>query len=54
MLLYTADFHPLAARSDGIRHGLLEVKLGAELIEIRNMEIRAEADCALIRLEFSE
>ena len=54
MLLHASDFHPLAARGDGIRYGLFEVKLGAELIEIRDMEIRAEADRALIRLEFSE
>src|SRR6185437_13603513 len=54
MLALAADFHPFRSRTDHVGERRFRVQLLAELVEVCNPEIRAEAHAALIGRQLAE
>ena len=50
MLALAVDFDPIAAGRDGFHQIRLFIELGPHLIEIRDLQLGAEADLAAVRL----
>ena len=54
MLFPTADFNVIVALSERVKHGVVFVQRAAELVEIGDFLLAADADSAVSRLQFAQ
>ena len=54
MLFLTADFNVIIALSERVKHSIIFVQRAAELVEIGNLLLTADADSAVGRLQFAQ
>ena len=54
MLFLTADFNVIIALSECVKHGVVFVQRAAELVEIGDLLLAADADSAVGRLQFAQ
>ena len=54
MLFLTADFNVIIALTERVKHGVVFVQRAAELVEISNFLLAADADSAIGWLQFAQ